>query len=257
MSASASWGILVYYSLLAHGVLGVVLYAVPPRLHAPSTSTIELTDRQLPPEPPPAKEPIETAKPQAKALLPETPVPPKRVKPRRRAEKSLPKQFKPATPTEPARQTTAPQTFGLPEAGTTTAAPGQGVALPKGDSVDTDTLATKRGQARRGRGGFKKTYEAGEAAPLAVLSSWPKLKQRSPVPYPERMRELGIEGRVTLQLTVDETGRVVRATVVKSLHPMLDRAALLAVKTWQFSPALVRGVPVSVKIPFEIDFVLD
>jgi TonB family protein len=48
---------------------------------------------------------------------------------------------------------------------------------------------------------------------------------------------------VTVAATIDVNGRVTAATVSKSLHPLLDRAAIDAVQQWEYEPALVNGEP--------------
>lgn len=48
----------------------------------------------------------------------------------------------------------------------------------------------------------------------------------------------------TLQVLVDERGRVLSASVSVSVHPAYDAALLKAVRAWQFAPARKQGVPV-------------
>ena len=48
----------------------------------------------------------------------------------------------------------------------------------------------------------------------------------------------------TLQVLVDERGRVLSASVSASVHPAYDAALLKAVRGWQFAPARKQGVPV-------------
>jgi TonB family protein len=65
--------------------------------------------------------------------------------------------------------------------------------------------------------------------------------------YPELARQAELEGEVGLLIVVDETGRVERAKVVRSVHG-LDEAAVAAVLQWRFEPARQRDVPVRVQV---------
>jgi TonB family protein len=50
---------------------------------------------------------------------------------------------------------------------------------------------------------------------------------------------------VTVQVTVDETGKVISATAVSG-HPLLRAAAVDAARRARFTPTLLTGVPVKV-----------
>ena len=71
-----------------------------------------------------------------------------------------------------------------------------------------------------------------------------------PPTYPRRARQLGWQGCVVLQVTVDAAGGCVALSIRRSSgHPLLDRAAQQAVRGWRF-----RGGPGAIEIP--IRFVL-
>ncbi|HYP88618.1 MAG TPA: energy transducer TonB, partial [Polyangiaceae bacterium] len=70
-----------------------------------------------------------------------------------------------------------------------------------------------------------------------------KPKPRS-VPQPvgtEAARAAGVEGKVRVQLTVDESGRVVDVKLLQGLGYGLDEAALAAARRAEFEPALRCG----------------
>lgn len=80
----------------------------------------------------------------------------------------------------------------------------------------------------------------GEDAPVMI-------NPVSPVVYPPALFARGIEGKVILRLFLDETGRLNRDSTrvaESSGYPALDSAALAAVASFRFAPALRNGAPV-------------
>jgi protein TonB len=73
--------------------------------------------------------------------------------------------------------------------------------------------------------------------------------------YPEIAREASVDGTVMVQALVGKDGRVKDARVVKSI-PMLDAAAITAVKQWVFKPALSNNKPVAVWVAVPMKFTL-
>jgi protein TonB len=75
--------------------------------------------------------------------------------------------------------------------------------------------------------------------------------------YPESARIRGIEGEVVLRFVVDRSGGVEPDIKVVSSLPMLDQAAIDAVRRWRFSPARDReGNPVRVQVSVPLQFTL-
>ena len=56
-----------------------------------------------------------------------------------------------------------------------------------------------------------------------------------------------------IEATIDEEGKVADARVVKSV-PLLDQAALDAVRQWEYRPSLLNGVPTAVLTTVTIKF---
>ncbi|HEY6854485.1 MAG TPA: TonB family protein [Gemmatimonadales bacterium] len=77
--------------------------------------------------------------------------------------------------------------------------------------------------------------------------------------YPDSLRDQGIEGRVTVQVVVDTSGRVEpgSAVVVQSPNAGFNQAALSFVYTARFRPATRRGHAVRAVVEVPIDFKLD
>ncbi len=74
--------------------------------------------------------------------------------------------------------------------------------------------------------------------------------------YPEKAKQSGTEGKVFLQVYIDETGKVVKTMVIKSAGELLDNAAVAAIRKTSFTPGIVDGKPVKVKVVIPIVFKL-
>jgi TonB family protein len=79
-----------------------------------------------------------------------------------------------------------------------------------------------------------------------------KIKDVPPV-YPAIARSARVAGVVTIEATIDPDGKVMDAKVVRSV-PMLDQAALDAVRQWEYMPTLLNGVPVPIVVTVTINF---
>ena len=79
-----------------------------------------------------------------------------------------------------------------------------------------------------------------------------KVKDVKPV-YPAIAQSARVAGAVTIEATIGEDGKVIDAKVVRSI-PLLDQAALDAVRQWEYMPSLLNGVPVPVLVTVTINF---
>ncbi|MDQ3441079.1 MAG: TonB family protein [Planctomycetota bacterium] len=79
-----------------------------------------------------------------------------------------------------------------------------------------------------------------------------KIKDVKPVTPPAAL-EQRVQGVVILEIVINETGGVADAKVLRSI-PLLDQAALDAVKEWQFEPTELEGRPVPVIITVTVQF---
>lgn len=76
--------------------------------------------------------------------------------------------------------------------------------------------------------------------------------------YPQTAKEKGIEGRVIVQFTVDKTGQVRDAQVVRSIEPSLDAEAIRVVESMPlWKPGTQDGKPVDVRYTIPVNFNLD
>jgi protein TonB len=64
-----------------------------------------------------------------------------------------------------------------------------------------------------------------------------------------------VSGIVIVEATIDEQGRVAEARILRSI-PLLDQAALDAVRQWEYTPTLLNGSPVPVIMTVTVNFTL-
>jgi protein TonB len=76
----------------------------------------------------------------------------------------------------------------------------------------------------------------------------------SPV-YPSIARSARVQGVVIIEATIGINGAVLDAKILRSI-PLLDAAAIDAVRQWRFTPTLLNGQPVPVIMTVTVNFVL-
>jgi protein TonB len=81
-----------------------------------------------------------------------------------------------------------------------------------------------------------------------------KTKDVRPV-YPPIAQSARVQGVVILEATIGPDGRVQDVRVLRSI-PLLDAAAIEAVRQWQYTPTLLNGVPVPVIMTVTVNFTL-
>jgi TonB family protein len=85
----------------------------------------------------------------------------------------------------------------------------------------------------------------------------PPVKVRDVRPiYPADAMAGNVQGVVILEATLDSTGNVRNARVLRG-QPLLDAAAVEAVQQWQYTPTLLNGVAVPVIITVTVNFTMD
>jgi protein TonB len=85
--------------------------------------------------------------------------------------------------------------------------------------------------------------------------SLPEALANIPPVYPEIARQNGWAGTVSLRLWIGASGSVERLEVATSSgHAALDAAAVEAVRSWRFRPALRGGSPIAVTVLLPVVF---
>ena len=84
-----------------------------------------------------------------------------------------------------------------------------------------------------------------------------KRKDVRPI-YPPALRDAGVEGVVPLEATIGLDGTVQHIRVISAqVHPDLAKAAMTAVRQWQFTPTLLNGQPTEVVMTVTVAFQLE
>ena len=71
--------------------------------------------------------------------------------------------------------------------------------------------------------------------------------------YPDMARNARVQGVVILEAVIGADGKVEQARVLRS-QPLLDEAALAAVRAWEYTPTLLNGQPTPVIMTVTVQF---
>lgn len=93
--------------------------------------------------------------------------------------------------------------------------------------------------------------------PTHAPDNLPYVRYGPPPPYPPEARQAGHEGKVRLKVLIAETGSVQEVLLIQgSGSASLDQAAVAALQTWRFAPAIRDGKPVSAWVAVPVVFTL-
>ena len=81
-----------------------------------------------------------------------------------------------------------------------------------------------------------------------------KLKDIQPE-YPDIAKQARVQGVVILECTISPQGKVTDVKILRGI-PLLDQAAVSAVRQWVYTPTLLNGVPVPVIMTVTVNFKL-
>jgi protein TonB len=123
-------------------------------------------------------------------------------------------------------------------------APKDITGAPKGDSQAPESGTGNKTASRIPVAGVKYTQ--------------PKRKNPKPPPYPATLKSQGIEGDVTVLVSLDASGKVLSAKVIKGApYPEFEEAAKAAALAEEFEPALRDGVPIPYTLSYTYRFRLE
>jgi protein TonB len=235
----AGRNLFIVVSVAAHVALAVGLGEIGvTESHA--ATAIEIADVAKP-----KKEPPKTV------VEPEPPTPVQHAAARRAAAPPPPSENTPPPPPAHAKValSDALPDFGLSLSG---AVGGDGVAIPNAGLPSPAPVAAHPAPVHRAL--------AATAGPSSTQSACdePAVKPRPrsvPQPaYNANARAAGVEGKVRVRLTVDETGKVVDVAVIAGLGYGLDEAALAAAREATFEPATQCGKAVRATFTISMRF---
>ena len=218
------------FSLGAHVLLGAALAAVPSdRRH--QAVAIAFRDVNKPAPPP-------------KAAPPEEPPPPAPAPHAMKAKAPL--AAAPQAAPAAASPHAGPSLDALPDFGLSLGGGGGGgLAIPTGPRDGGDAASAPASAKTL-------THVAPKADECSDPPAKPHPLSRPAPAYTDAARAAGVSGKVRVEITVDEQGRVVSARVLQGLGYGLDEAALAAARAMTFEPAVRcgRASPATFKIGF-------
>lgn len=96
----------------------------------------------------------------------------------------------------------------------------------------------------------------GSGNDFVAFDTKPEIVNYVPPQYSEFAREAGLEGLVMVDVLVGTDGRVKATRVSRSVHPVLDQAAVAAAQRATFTPGKQRNIPVEVWVSLPYNFTL-
>lgn len=198
----------------------------PQQPSEPPATPVEQTEAtpEPEPEPPPPPQEVAAAEPEIKLDLP----PPDEPPPPTAAE------MKPVAPPKPKPPQPKPAAAPRPTAQ---------AAVTKAPSPNLGNASITQQQAAA-------------SSSLVVFEGKPRFRiPPTPAVYPPRSIELGQQGEVMVRVRLQPDGTAAEIMVWRSSSfPLLDRAALTAVRGWHFLPALRDGRPVAAWVEIPVRF---
>ena len=121
---------------------------------------------------------------------------------------------------------------------------------PNGDGQGTNSYTFQMRTDEQGQ----RTPDASKAAIRAGALNGRALKGPQPV-YPAVARAAGAQGRVMVEVVVNEDGKVESAKALDG-HPLLRQAAVDAARQWEFAPTKLSNQPVKVAGRISFNFTM-
>jgi len=97
-----------------------------------------------------------------------------------------------------------------------------------------------------------KKFSEGAVVAIDEIKPPKAIKRINPI-YPKIARQEGVKGTVWLGVRTDAKGNVVEVKVLRSI-PLLDQAAVDAVRQWKYAPFLSKGKPTPVVFSVGVTF---
>lgn len=106
-------------------------------------------------------------------------------------------------------------------------------------------------------GGAPEVPRDGRIVSSVFLDNPPRARVQAPLPYPHEAKREGLTGSVTVEFTVDETGRVIDPRIIDSTNHLFDAPTLQGVLKWRFEPGRRGGRVVRFRMAQPVHFSLN
>ncbi|MBT3271664.1 MAG: energy transducer TonB [Spirochaetales bacterium] len=93
--------------------------------------------------------------------------------------------------------------------------------------------------------------------PFYKVEKRPEFLDQAPLQYPIQAKRERVEGVVIIEADIDEKGKIIDTRVVKKVGFGFEEAAINMLKASVFSPAIIDGRPVAVRMRFTLEFKLN
>jgi protein TonB len=180
------------------------------------------------------------------------PPPPKEPPPAPKEEMPPPP---PNEPPPPDAKPQAPVMIGVTMSSTTAAG---GFAAPVGNTLygQAPKVAPKPEEVKPYAAPVTAPPPGGRYVPPYKVTKLPELVSEVKAEYPDEARKQGLEGQVLLRLTIDATGKVTKAVIIKGAGSGFDERALEASKRFKFKPGMEGDEAVTTEITYTYTFEL-
>jgi periplasmic protein TonB len=117
--------------------------------------------------------------------------------------------------------------------------------IPGGIGTVIDSLGAGRPAVVKPRAPISLNVSSGVMAGNLLVKTMPQ--------YPAIPKAAHIQGTVVLQATISKSGTIQNLRIISG-HPMLQQAAMDAVRSWRYKPYLLNGEPVEVETTINVVF---
>ena len=139
--------------------------------------------------------------------------------------------------------------FAPPNAARPAAPPALSSPAQVGSDLQSASVIKSTGPAQLGT-------PKGRPVKIASVAAAGLIVKKVPPQYPLEAKLVRLEGTVVVRAVIDRTGEVSEVNALSG-PPLLESAAVDAVKQWQYKPYEVNGQPVDVETTIEVVFALD
>jgi protein TonB len=232
-------------ALIAHISIGLALARLDLSELFRRERTVEIEVNEPPPPPP-------EIKPEPPPPPPEPPAKPKVVM--RHAPAPPPPEAPPAAKEAPPKAAEAPPVFGV-SMDSVVAGDGPGMAVPVGNTLMTKDRTRKPVQDVKPLAAGEPDRVPTPVADIYIAVQVAVVKEVK-AEYPPDALRMGIEGKVTAKLVIDENGNVRQVRIITRAGHGFDERATEALKKFKFSPARTsdgKAVPTQITYTYTFD----